>query len=98
MELCDAYEYPIVSFVDNPGFMVGPQAEREGIARHHARPLAALHPSHRARVLGADQEGLRARSVCDVGLGLGEAGAGNAAGVAVGGVGRHVPGGRRIPW
>ena len=23
--------------------MVGPQAEREGIARHHARPLAALH-------------------------------------------------------
>ena len=43
IELCDAYEYPIVSFVDNPGFMVGPQAEREGIARHHARPLAALH-------------------------------------------------------
>ncbi len=43
IELCDAYEYPIVSFVDNPGYMVGPQAEREGIARHHARPLAALH-------------------------------------------------------
>ena len=43
VELCDAYDYPIVSFVDNPGYMVGPQAEREGIARHHARPLAALH-------------------------------------------------------
>ncbi|MDA0789435.1 MAG: hypothetical protein O2780_08260 [Proteobacteria bacterium] len=43
IDLCDAYEYPIVSFVDNPGYMVGPQAEREGIARHHARPLAALH-------------------------------------------------------
>ena len=43
VELCDAYDYPLVSFVDNPGYMVGPQAEREGIARHHARPLAALH-------------------------------------------------------
>lgn len=43
VELCDAYGYPLVSFVDNPGYMVGPQAEREGIARHHARPLAALH-------------------------------------------------------
>jgi acetyl-CoA carboxylase carboxyltransferase component len=43
VELCDAYEFPLISFVDNPGYMVGPQAEREGIARHHARPLAALH-------------------------------------------------------
>lgn len=43
VELCDAYELPLVSFVDNPGYMVGPDAEREGIARHHARPLSALH-------------------------------------------------------
>ena len=43
VELCDAHDVPLVSFVDNPGYMVGPQAEREGIARHHARPLAALH-------------------------------------------------------
>lgn len=43
VELCDAYELAIVSLVDNPGYMVGPDAERAGIARHHARPLAALH-------------------------------------------------------
>ena len=43
VELCDAYEFPLVSFIDNPGYMVGPQAEQEGIARHHARPLSALH-------------------------------------------------------
>jgi acetyl-CoA carboxylase carboxyltransferase component len=43
VELCDAYELALVSLVDNPGYMVGPDAEREGIARHHARPLAALH-------------------------------------------------------
>ena len=43
IELCDAYGFPLVSFVDNPGFMVGPKSEAEGMARHHARPLAALH-------------------------------------------------------
>jgi acetyl-CoA carboxylase carboxyltransferase component len=43
VELCDAYGFPLVSFVDNPGFMVGPQSEAQGMARHHARPLAALH-------------------------------------------------------
>jgi acetyl-CoA carboxylase carboxyltransferase component len=43
IELCDAYELPLISFIDNPGYMVGPEAEREGMARHHARPLAALH-------------------------------------------------------
>jgi acetyl-CoA carboxylase carboxyltransferase component len=43
VELCDAYELPLVSFIDNPGYMVGPDAERNGIARHHARPLSALH-------------------------------------------------------
>ncbi len=43
VELCDAYGFPLVSFVDNPGYMVGPQSESEGMARHHARPLASLH-------------------------------------------------------
>jgi acetyl-CoA carboxylase carboxyltransferase component len=43
VELCDAYGLPLVSFVDNPGYMVGPQVETAGMARHHARPLAALH-------------------------------------------------------
>ena len=43
VEWCDAYALPLVSFVDNPGYMVGPDAEKEGIARHHARPLSAIH-------------------------------------------------------
>jgi acetyl-CoA carboxylase carboxyltransferase component len=53
VELCDAYELPLVAFVDNPGYMVGPDAERAGIARHHARPLSALH--HRTVPLYAVQ-------------------------------------------
>ena len=43
IEICNCYAYPLISFVDNPGYMVGPQAESEGIARHHPRPLSALH-------------------------------------------------------
>ncbi|MBM3139779.1 MAG: biotin carboxylase [Chloroflexi bacterium] len=43
VELCDAYGIPLIAFVDNPGYMVGPRAEQEGIARHHLRPVMALH-------------------------------------------------------
>ena len=41
ISLADAFDLPIVSLMDNPGFMLGPKAERGGIARHHARPLMA---------------------------------------------------------
>lgn len=41
IRLADAFDLPIVSLMDNPGFMLGPQAEQAGIARHHARPLLA---------------------------------------------------------
>ena len=43
VRLCDAHDLPLVSLIDNPGFMIGPDSERAGIARHHARPLMALH-------------------------------------------------------
>ena len=36
IQLCDAYDLPMVSFIDNPGYMVGRPAEASGIARHHA--------------------------------------------------------------
>ncbi len=41
IRLADAFDIPIVSLMDNPGYMLGPQAERAGIARHHARPIMA---------------------------------------------------------
>lgn len=41
IQLCDAHEIAMVSFVDNPGYMVGRPAEEAGIARHHARPIIA---------------------------------------------------------
>lgn len=37
MQLCDAYDVPLVSLCDTPGFMVGPEAEKTGLVRHTAR-------------------------------------------------------------
>ncbi|MGD2133632.1 MAG: carboxyl transferase domain-containing protein, partial [Maricaulaceae bacterium] len=34
IELCETFHLPIVSFVDEPGFMIGSQAEREATIRH----------------------------------------------------------------
>ena len=36
MELCETFSLPIVSLVDEPGFMIGSQAEREATIRHGA--------------------------------------------------------------
>jgi acetyl-CoA carboxylase carboxyltransferase component len=37
MQLCDAFGLPIVSLIDTPGMMVGPDAERTGLVRHCSR-------------------------------------------------------------
>jgi acetyl/propionyl-CoA carboxylase alpha subunit/acetyl-CoA carboxylase carboxyltransferase component len=37
MQLCNAYEIPILSLVDTPGNMVGPEAEKTGLVRHCCR-------------------------------------------------------------
>ena len=37
MQLCDAFDVPIVSLCDTPGFMVGPEAEKTAIVRHVSR-------------------------------------------------------------
>jgi acetyl-CoA carboxylase carboxyltransferase component len=41
LQLCDAFELPVLSLVDTPGMMVGPEAERTGLVRHTARLLVA---------------------------------------------------------
>ncbi len=41
LQLCDAYGLPVVSLVDTPGYMAGPDAERTGIVRHASRMLVA---------------------------------------------------------
>src|ERR1700680_939449 len=35
--LCDAFDIPIISLCDTPGFMVGPEAEKTALVRHVSR-------------------------------------------------------------
>lgn len=37
LALCDAYNIPVVSLCDTPGFMVGPEVEKQGLVRHAGR-------------------------------------------------------------
>ncbi len=41
LELCERWRLPVVSLVDTPGFMVGPEAERGGLVRHASRMVTA---------------------------------------------------------
>ena len=41
LQLCDAFDIPIVSLVDTPGYMVGRAAEAEGLVRRASRLLVA---------------------------------------------------------
>ncbi|WP_307833197.1 acyl-CoA carboxylase subunit beta [Pimelobacter simplex] len=41
LELCERWGLPVVSLVDTPGFMVGPEAERTGLVRHASRMVTA---------------------------------------------------------
>jgi len=39
LQLCDAFGLPVVSLIDTPGMMVGPEAEATGLVRHASRLL-----------------------------------------------------------
>ncbi len=41
LQMCDAHGLPVVSLVDTPGFMVGPQVERQAQVRHVCRLFVA---------------------------------------------------------
>jgi acetyl-CoA carboxylase carboxyltransferase component len=43
VDLCDTFHLPIINFVDNPGFLIGEEAERAGTARAGSRALAAVY-------------------------------------------------------
>ncbi len=45
VDLCDTFHLPLVSFVDEPGFMIGSRAERAGTIRHGAAALMAVQQS-----------------------------------------------------
>jgi acetyl-CoA carboxylase carboxyltransferase component len=46
IDLCDTFHLPIVNFVDQPGFVIGLEAEKQGTIRHGARFLYAVFQSN----------------------------------------------------
>ncbi len=42
VELCDTFHLPVVAFVDEPGFMIGSEAEREATIRFGAEAIFAV--------------------------------------------------------
>jgi acetyl-CoA carboxylase carboxyltransferase component len=45
VDLCDTFHLPVVSFEDEPGYMVGPAAEADGTLRRGIRALCAVMQS-----------------------------------------------------
>ena len=43
VDLADTFHLPVVHFVDNPGFVIGTEAEHAATIRHGARALAAIY-------------------------------------------------------
>ncbi|GAC1487207.1 MAG: propionyl-CoA carboxylase subunit beta [Solirubrobacteraceae bacterium] len=43
IDMCDQFNLPLVNFVDQPGFLIGTQAERAGTIRRGTRTLFAVH-------------------------------------------------------
>jgi len=43
VDLCDTFHLPVVNFVDNPGFLIGTQAEKDGTIRRGVRALQAIY-------------------------------------------------------
>jgi acetyl-CoA carboxylase carboxyltransferase component len=41
LQLCDAFDLPVISLCDTPGFMVGPKAETTALVRHVSRLFVA---------------------------------------------------------
>ncbi len=70
LQLCDAFGLPVLSLIDTPGYMVGPEHERDALVRHCCRMLiagAALTPPMIAVVLRRGY-GLGAQAMAGGGL------------------------------
>ena len=45
VEMCDTFHVPIVNFIDQPGFMIGPESEQQGTIRYGMAAVAAAAQS-----------------------------------------------------
>ena len=61
LQLCDAFELPLLFLCDTPGFMVGPAAEQTATVRHFARMFLGGREPQRADGHDRAAQGLRPR-------------------------------------
>ena len=66
VRFCDAFNIPLVTFEDVPGFLPGTAQEYGGIIRHGAKLLFRVCRSHGAEGDGDHAQGLRRRLLRDV--------------------------------
>jgi acetyl-CoA carboxylase carboxyltransferase component len=65
IQLCDAFNVPLVFLADVPGFMVGAAVERQGIIRHAGEDDQRGVRGHRSEDLRGGPQGVRRRLVRD---------------------------------
>ena len=61
MQLCDAFGLPVLSLIDTPGMMVGPEAEATALVRHCSRLFVTGAVAAGAADRGDPAQGLRPR-------------------------------------
>jgi acetyl/propionyl-CoA carboxylase alpha subunit/acetyl-CoA carboxylase carboxyltransferase component len=69
MQLCDAFDVPVLSLVDCPGIMVGPEVERTALVRHCTRlfNVGANMTTPLLTVIIRKAYGLGAQAMCGAG-------------------------------
>ena len=69
LQLCDAFDIPVLSLVDCPGIMVGPEVERTALVRHCTRlfNVGANMTSPLFTVIVRKAYGLGAQAMCGAG-------------------------------
>ena len=88
VETCDAFHLPVVNFVDQPGFMIGPEAERAGTIRYGMAAVAAAAQASVPWAVVSGAQGVRGGDCCPLCAGR------LCAGLALSGV-RSLAAGRR---
>ena len=67
MQLCDAFDLPLLFLCDTPGIMVGPEAEKTALVRHASRHVRDRREPDRAVLHDRAAQGLRPRRAGDGG-------------------------------
>ena len=70
IQICDAFNVPLVFLQDVPGFMVGSKVEHAGIIRHGAKMLHVMSAATVPEAHGRRAQGVRRRLLRDVRAGV----------------------------